>query len=159
VETDDRIRGQVAQILNARELVINRGAADGVKVGMRFAVLNRQGSDIKDPETGETLGSVEIEKAIVKIVRAHDRLSVGRTFRTLRRPGGPLGGVGSVIELMNRPARSEVETLRAAGREDRLELDPDESLIRVGDPAIETRGDEFQSEGDAARPAEELRDD
>lgn len=157
--TDDRIRGQVAQVLNERELVINRGSSDGVQVGMRFAILNRQGANIEDPETGETLGSVEIEKAIVKIVRAHDRLSVGRTFRTLRRPGGPLAGIGEAIELMSRPSRTEVETLRAAGKEDRLELSPDESLIRVGDPVVETRGEEFQSEGETAKPAGEPSDD
>jgi hypothetical protein len=150
VEADDRIRGQVAQVLNERELVINRGSDDGVKAGMRFAILNRQGTDIRDPETGESLGSVEIEKAIVKIVRAHNRLSVGRTFRTLRRPGGPLAGIA---ELVSRPSRTEVETLRAAGKEDRLELNPEESLIRVGDPVVETRGEEFQSEGDTAKPA------
>jgi hypothetical protein len=159
VATEDRVRGLVAQLLNERELVINRGQSDGVQLGMRFAVLNRHGTGIKDPESGETLGSVEVEKAVVKIVRVHDRLSVGRTFRTLQTPGGPLSGLAEAMALMSRPSRTEVETLRAAGKEDRLELSPDESLIRIGDPVVETRGDEFQTEGDTSRPAEEHSDD
>lgn len=152
--TDDRIRGQVAQVLNARELVINRGSNDGVQIGMRFAVLNRHGSDIRDPESGEVLGSVEVEKAVVKIVRVQERLAVGRTFRTLRTTGGPLSSFAETMEMLSRPTRVQTESLKAAGKEDRLELPAEESLIRVGDPVVETRGDEYQTEGDTVKPIE-----
>ena len=36
--SDEPIKGLVARVLNTRELVINKGAADGVYQGMKFAV-------------------------------------------------------------------------------------------------------------------------
>src|SRR5438105_2674319 len=89
VDRSDRITGKVAGLLTKRELVINRGSGDGVEVGMRFAVLNRHGIDVRDPDTGEILGSTELVKTVVKIVRIDaEHLSVGRTFRTIQgRPG------------------------------------------------------------------------
>jgi hypothetical protein len=84
----NRIEGQVAQILTSQQLVINRGESDGVEVGMRFAILTPKGADVKDPNTGEILGSIEVAKTFVKIIGAKDRLSVGRTFRKTMTPGG-----------------------------------------------------------------------
>lgn len=67
--SDEAIRGKVARILNSRELAINVGAADGVKVGMYFDVLDPKGEDIKDPDSGEVLGSLERPKVRVKLRR------------------------------------------------------------------------------------------
>jgi hypothetical protein len=109
----DRIEGRVAQILTARELVINRGSAEGVEVGMRFAVLNRRGTDIKDPDTGEPLGSVEIEKVLVKVVRVDEHLSVTRTFRTYRVGGSALWALAA---LQGSPPQTVYETLKTDER-------------------------------------------
>jgi hypothetical protein len=87
----ERIRGKVAQILNVRELVINRGSDAGVIEGMEFAVLNRQGTRIVDPDTEQELGSVEIPKVLVRVVRVEPRLAVARTYITHTRVTGALG--------------------------------------------------------------------
>lgn len=136
----DRVEGKVAGILTRRELVINRGVADGVEVGMRFAVLNRQGIDVRDPDSGEILGSTEVVKTVVKIVRIDgDHLAVGRTFRTT--PGRP--GLGTAI-LGLQGAPPSIETLAIeAGTSLKEELDPAESYVKVGDPVVETKGDEY----------------
>jgi hypothetical protein len=65
----DRIEGKVAQLIDGQSLAINRGSEHGVRVGMRFAVLNPRGSEVRDPDTDEVIGSVELEKVVVKIVR------------------------------------------------------------------------------------------
>ncbi|QQM54202.1 hypothetical protein [Rhodococcus pyridinivorans] len=130
---DTRIRGQVAALLSARELILNRGSVDGVQIGMRFAILNRNGVNIKDPETGAVLGTVEVPKTIVKIVRLQgDNLAVGRTFRTVKSVfGAALGG-------------DQVETLSIKkGSSVRAELDPEDSFVQVGDPVVETIGNEY----------------
>ena len=138
----DRISGQVAQILTVNELVLNKGENDGVRVGMRFAVLNRQGTHIKDPETGEDLGSLDIEKTVVKIVRVQDRVSVGRTFRTYKKGGGMLGlSVG-----MFAPASTEVENLKLASAPLKEELDETASYVKIGDPMVQIIGEEFSTE-------------
>ena len=127
----DRIEGRVAQILTARELVINRGTVEGVEVGMRFAVLNRRGTDIRDPDTGDVLGSIELEKVLVKVVRVDEHLAVARTFRTFRVPGtGALGWTS----FQGSPARTVPETLKTDERRLKDELDEKESYVKIGDP-------------------------
>ena len=37
------IKGHVAEVLNAREVVINRGIQHGVELGMKFAILAPRG--------------------------------------------------------------------------------------------------------------------
>jgi len=139
--TTKRIEARVAEILNARELVLNKGEADGVKVGMRFAILNRKGADIRDPETNEVLGSVEVEKALVKIVRVHDQLSVGRTFRTIS-----FGGVLGALSGLTATSRNVPETLKTDERTFQQELDESESYVKRGDPAVQIVGEEFSDE-------------
>jgi hypothetical protein len=92
----ERLRGAVAALLTGRELVINLGSEQGVVAGMKFAVLNRQGIDIKDPETEEPIGSVEVPKVIVEVARVEPRLSVARTFkkRQVNVGGKGLGALG-----------------------------------------------------------------
>jgi hypothetical protein len=135
----ERIRARVAAVLTERELVLNKGSEDGVAVGMRFAILNSKGADIKDPDTGESMGSVELEKTIVKVVRLQEHLSVARTFRTFR-----TGGTGFYIGgLLGDPPRVVSETLRTSERTYIEELDDSESYVKRGDPAVQVIGDEF----------------
>jgi hypothetical protein len=93
------IEGKVAAILNARELVINRGSKHGVQEGMTFAVLDNTGASIKDPDTNEEIGSVLRDKIRVKIVQVKDSLSVGRTYEVTRGRGG-LFGSASIADML-----------------------------------------------------------
>ncbi len=53
-----RMLGQVADILNEREVVINLGSNYEIQVGMRFAILDELVYEVKDPDTGEILGKL-----------------------------------------------------------------------------------------------------
>ena len=109
---------------------------------MRFAVLNRQGIDVKDPDTGESLGSAEIVKTVVKVVRIEaDHLSVGRTFRTIPGSPGVMGAISAAAAWAGIPDRTE--TLDTAGSVLREELKPEDSFIKVGDPVVQAKGDEY----------------
>jgi hypothetical protein len=99
------IEGKVAAILNARELVINRGADHGVAVGMNFAVLDESGHDIRDPDTNEVIGSVVREKIRVRIVEVQEQISVGRTYERTPGRGGLFGGPSISDLLQYQPAR------------------------------------------------------
>ena len=139
-----RIEARVARILSARELVLNKGSDDDVNVGMRFAILNSKGTDIVDPESGEVLGSVEVEKTLVKVVRIYDRLSVARTFRTFHTPGGALySGVGAFTAL-TRPPTTTVESLETDEQRLKDELDEEDSYVKIGDLAVQIKGDEYE---------------
>lgn len=140
----EKIRGAVAQILNARELVINRGTTHGVLVGMQFAVLNPLGQDIVDPETGEHLGSIEVPKVFVKVVRVAENLSIASTFRTYMT--GSRGSLSAWAALLpnSEPPRKQVETLRTDSPTVKEDLDPKDSYVHVGDPVIQAREDEYE---------------
>lgn len=139
------IEGSVSAILNRRELVINRGSLNGVTAGMRFAVLNRHGFEVRDPESNKILGSIDVEKTVVEVVRVEERLAVARTFRRSRVNVGGLA-VGLEISKYFEPRKyvTKFETLEVdpttAGY---VELDEEDSFIKVGDPVRQVIGDEY----------------
>lgn len=138
-----RIQGKVAAVLNERELVLNVGAEEGVKIGMRFKILYPSGIEITDPDTDAQLGSVEWPKTEVKIVSVQDHMAVGRTFRTVTIPEsgsrytaiGVAGLFGRLNEYV--PERQVVETLRSGDGFAEKEIHPSESMVKRGDPAVE----------------------
>jgi hypothetical protein len=124
------LHGQVAQILNERELVINIGEKNGVQEGMRFAVLAGSPVEIQDPETGEQLGWLDREKVRVEAVLVMDRMSVCATFET-KIVGGSLG-IWEVSEMF-RPRERIPKTLRAARESYPAPLTVAESYVKIGD--------------------------
>jgi hypothetical protein len=141
--TTDGIRGKVAAVLNNREVALNIGEDDGVSLGMRFAILNRKGIGVTDPDTGEPLGDVPVAKTVVKVTRVDGpHLSTARTFRTI--PGKP-----GVAELLARTSAfagtlDRTETLAIdPSREDVVEIEDRDSYVKRGDTVIQTVGDEY----------------
>jgi len=99
---------------------------------MVFAVLDAKLEDIKDPETGEVLGSIERPKTHVKVVSLEPGLSIARTFRVIRGRPGSFGAGLSPLAAMFAGTPDRVETLKTteATWED---LDESESLVKTGD--------------------------
>jgi hypothetical protein len=125
------IKGQVARILNARELVINRGRIDGVERGMRFAVMDAKGENVTDPETGKVLGSIHRPKVRVAVVQVEEHMSVARTYERI----GGREGVASTLSvsraLFGEPSRPV--TLQT-DEEVWAQLDESQSYVKTGDP-------------------------
>jgi len=69
------IKGKVARILNEFQLVLNVGGKQGVKQGMAFIVYE-EGDEIKDPDSGESLGKMEIVKGEMVASHVQDALCV-----------------------------------------------------------------------------------
>lgn len=134
-----KIAGKVARILNSREMALNIGSADGVKVGMLFDVLDPAGEDIRDPVTQEVLGSIERAKVRVKVMSVQDRLCVASTFRstTVNIGGEGLGLATSAFSNLFLPPKYETrfETLKTDEKtwED---LDEEQSYVKTGDPVV-----------------------
>jgi hypothetical protein len=139
------IRGKVARILSSRELVINRGSSNGVKVGMRFAVLDSSGENVTDPDTGEVLGSVTRTKVEVEAVQVESHLAVARTFRyrEVNVGGNPALAAAGQISQMFAPPRyvKRYDTLKLSDA-DWEPLSEQDSFIEVGDAVIEVAGPE-----------------
>ena len=69
------VEGKVVLIVDDRTIVINRGYRDGVRHGMRFAVVAPL-DEVTDPDTGESLGRWEGVKARLVAVHVQERLAV-----------------------------------------------------------------------------------
>lgn len=130
--SDELVRAKVARVVNSTDLALNRGTEAGVEVGMRFAILSDAGADIKDPETGEILDSVEIAKTVVKVINVTPRVSIARTFRKMES-----FGIGSILA----GDRTRSETLNSDESTVQQELDPSKAKVKVGDDAIEYTGE------------------
>lgn len=131
------IRGKVAQVLNEREIAINVGTAHGVDVGMYFDVIDAQNAEIKDPDTGEVLGSIERPKVRVEITHVQEKLSVATTYETKRMNIGGEGTYGPFTSFLMPPKWIEkYETLR---KNDKgwVPLHEAESYVNVGDPVVQ----------------------
>lgn len=127
------IEAKVAEIISTRSLVLNVGRAQGVSEGMVFAILNRKGEHIIDPDTKADLGSLRLPKVRVRIALVQEKFSVARTYRTL--------GTGVSITNFTIPSiflgGTRTETLRATDSTAEEDLDESGSFVKVGDPAIE----------------------
>jgi hypothetical protein len=82
------VEGKVAKILGKGEIVLNRGHEHGVSQGMMFEIFAPEGEEVWDPDTGETLGTVEDVKAKAEVTEVKDRLAVAR----ISEAGSPMGG-------------------------------------------------------------------
>jgi len=142
------LRGKVARILDSRNLVINIGSQQGVKIGMYFDVMDPKGDDIRDPDTNEILGSVERPKVRVRITDVQDKLSVASTYKktTIN-----IGGKGTAISfgfaeyLMPPKWVTKYETLKT-DETTWEDLNEEESRVKSGDPVsqVTTEADETE---------------
>jgi len=131
----ENLLGQVAAILNDRELVINIGEEAGVKTGMRFKVLDKP-KLVKDPSTKEELGTVTREKIRVKVTEVHPKLSVARSYQTYEVNVGGRGFSFAMGDMYTPPKYvTRVKTLRFKDSGlDYGPLDESGSFVKLGDP-------------------------
>jgi hypothetical protein len=97
------VEGKVAKILGKGEVVLNRGRTHGVRTGMLFEIFAPEGEEVWDPDTGETLGSVEDVKAKAEVTEVKEKLAIARIFDD-DAADSPLGvaGFGEMQENLQR---------------------------------------------------------
>src|SRR5208337_1314817 len=87
------------------EVVINRGRRHGIRPGARYLVFG-YGPEVTDPDTGESLGRVELVRGRGEVEHLQDNLATLRSIERERdrrgkrvtRQGGGLGMFAPVIE-------------------------------------------------------------
>jgi hypothetical protein len=143
------VEGKVAKVLGSNEIVLNRGRNHGVRSGMVFEVFSPEGEEVWDPDTGETLGTVEDIKAQAEVTEVKERLSVARLQQTT---GSPFGAVdiGEMQENLQRMFGQmfgddvRIQSFGAPGGDPDLESMlggplQDLSKVQVGDAAREVK--------------------
>jgi hypothetical protein len=70
------IEGKIASILDEHNVVINVGRLHGVTEGMPFVIYSPGDEEIKDPDTGKSLGYLEIVKGYIYATHVQENLSL-----------------------------------------------------------------------------------
>jgi len=76
------IQGKVTNIIDEYSVAINVGSRHGVEVGMRFD-LGGEEISIKDPDTGEELGTVVYIKAKVQVHQVYEKYSLASSYESM----------------------------------------------------------------------------
>ena len=160
---NEPIRGKVACVLSTREIAINVGATDGVAVGMYFNVIDPRYENIKDPDTGEVLGSFEHPKVGVRVIQVEEKVSIASTYQEVQVNIGGSGksgnlrplnsyldaylGLGPFAQSLMPPNWvTRYETLKKTERTDDR-LDEKDSYVKIGDPVVQVfEKDEVEQE-------------
>jgi len=83
----DLIRGEVAEIIDDRKVVLNIGMGAQVKKGMRF-IIYAETEHVYD-KSGKDLGILEIPKAEVEVVDVQEKLSIAENAAYVEVPLPP----------------------------------------------------------------------
>ena len=139
------VNGKVTNILNARELVINRGSDAGVQLDMVFKVMEDQ-VEITDPDTRIRLGTLEREKIRIKITEIQPKFAIGRTYETYQTndPGF------SALSHFGVFAPRRITRVRTLKTQDENIAIGDENIAAVspGDPVVQIAGESNSAIGE-----------
>lgn len=125
VRAEVGLQALVARVSSKTQLVLNVGSEHGVRPGDTFRIMSDDGIPIEDPETGELLGELPVEKVRVRAQRIYPKICVVETYRTYT-----VGGA-NVLGTMFGPERTVTEEMSVERSEDH---DVDKT-VRVGDTA------------------------
>ncbi|MFN5514357.1 MAG: hypothetical protein ACK5CA_06330 [Cyanobacteriota bacterium] len=67
---------KVARVIDPYQLVINRGQADGIRKGQRMLVYYIDEEEIQDPDTGESLGFLELVRGTGRTILVEEKFSI-----------------------------------------------------------------------------------
>ena len=70
---------KVVKVIDDYKLVINRGEISGIREGQRMLVYNTSEEEIKDPQTGESLGYLDLVRGTGTIIFVQDKISIIET--------------------------------------------------------------------------------
>ncbi len=119
------IQTRIAKIVSPTKVILAAGADQGVQEGMEF-VIYELSDPVLDPETGDSLGRLELHKARVRVSQVQERLSVAITpLRQVQRRLFPELWTGTVTETVNERLPLDESTATA--------LAEPELTVKVGD--------------------------
>jgi len=105
----------VVKVIDEYTIVINRGSDHGVSKGDQFLVYFVDPEGLTDPETGESLGNLEVIRGTgsaihvqqkICTIKSNRNVSRGRVIRRTSNPAfGLLGSLGAEKETIEEPEK------------------------------------------------------
>jgi len=75
------MEARIVKILDeGMRFVLNKGKNDGMTVGKEFMIVEPTDEEIIDPETGKSLGKLEIPKGKIKVIYVKDKHSIAESI-------------------------------------------------------------------------------
>lgn len=70
---------RIAKIIDETTFIITGGISDGIKEGDKFQIVGQVGEEIKDPETGEVLGTLDSVKGTIVATTLYAKMTIARS--------------------------------------------------------------------------------
>lgn len=68
---------KIAKIISTKQIVVNAGSNDGLKVGDKLEIIDKFGDEpIVDPDTGESLGTLDLIKGNVIVSKVYPHMAI-----------------------------------------------------------------------------------
>ncbi|OFI46718.1 hypothetical protein BG262_02665 [Floricoccus penangensis] len=80
---------KIAKIINDYSFVITAGADNGIELGDKFKIIQPDEFNIVDPDTGESLGSYDLDKGTIIAKKIYDKFTICET-ELVKKEGGIL---------------------------------------------------------------------
>ncbi len=93
------IEGKVIKILDEYNILINLGWKDGLADDMNVVVFTTGSEEVKDPNTDESLGCLELVKGHLKVAHVQERCSICAA-EPVKKVGEEEGGVRTLGAAM-----------------------------------------------------------
>ncbi|UOE96045.1 hypothetical protein [Alkalihalobacillus sp. LMS39] len=87
---------KIIKIIDEYMVVVNVGAIDGANIGDLLEIY-QIGEEIKDPDTNEPLGTLDLIKGKIKIINVYKNFSLCKTAEYL---SSPIANVGVTMSKM-----------------------------------------------------------
>ncbi len=125
----------VARILSEEIVVLGAGADKNVKEGMRFEIWE-PGEEILDPVTKESLGSLEIVKGRVDVIRVMAKMCMAKSIKNTVTKTRMVSPLSTLFSPLSSHAESYEVDVMEKMKVDRTDSDYEQRLVvRVGDRA------------------------
>ncbi len=135
------IEGKIASILDEYNVVINVGRLHGVTEGTFFVIYSPGEEEVKDPDSGKSLGCLEVVKGYVRATHVQENLTLC-TAETISFGPPLVKGEGGLpgIQTLSGAMVAEAMGLKARG-EARLNVNPVQvsGMVRGGTISIGDR--------------------
>lgn len=122
---------KIVKIISDHEFIISAGLKQNVSKGDKFIIFDRHGEKIIDPDSGESLGYLDVNKGLIIVRNVFENMSLASTEPHF------VGGISDQISGVNinnligvkQPTRLKVDYGQITPLNDSLEP----SVIKLGD--------------------------
>lgn len=89
---------KIVKILDEYNVVINAGISQDIKQGDQFQILDKEGSEVVDPDTQEVIGTLDLIKATVRVTELHEKMCICSSQSSIKMNSPFLSGISSISD-------------------------------------------------------------